>query len=122
MDKFEQALKIAERHERAGDAWMVACVALDALRVLAAERAAERERAKVPLTVEVTGQGSGQVWSVKPYGAGSRVDLTPIMAPGFDPDEGATPYQRAMSPFNRMGGIHPHDGRHITSLRHWGMH
>lgn len=35
--------------------------------------------------------------------------------------EPATPYARAMAE-PRMGGQHPHDGRHIMSMRHWGMH
>ena len=31
-----------------------------------------------------------------------------------------TAYDRAMTT-PRMGGQHPHDGRHIMSMRHWGM-
>jgi hypothetical protein len=32
-----------------------------------------------------------------------------------------TAYTRAVSA-PRMGGRHPHDGRHIMSIGHWGMH
>lgn len=54
----------------------------------------------------------------KAQAAQSLDELARIDAPLIG--EPSTPYTRAMTA-PRMGGQHPHDGRHIMSMRHWGM-
>ena len=79
-----------------------------ALEALAAERAAEREDAH-DIGERIYRETGGPTPALRAAFASYRAATA------------STPYTRAMtSP--RMGGQHPHDGRHIMSIGSWGMH
>jgi hypothetical protein len=103
--KFERAAHYARqalaatafRPKTLGNVYAPIPAIIDALEALAAERAAERE------------VRAGRAY----YGLGGSLVPT-TSAP-------ETAYSRAVAA-PRLGGQHPHDGRHVMSTSHWGMH
>lgn len=94
-ESFEERLDAAVESFGKGSLSLGIADMLWALKALAAERAEARRAAALDKLAEV--------------------DAEEIVLPVV------TAYDRAMGQ-NRIGGQHPHDGRHIMSIGSWGMH